>query len=67
MVVVDVADCSGGGDGHMLMSLLFKTCCRYRCQIRLGRYLYQVKGFCADVYRLTTKAISQDFCTIRNT
>ena len=44
------------------VSLLLKTWCRCRFQV-VPRIRHELKDFCADAHRLTSKAISRDFCT----
>ena len=61
MVVAAAADCGGGGDRHQYAAVVLVAGVKFY----LVRTWYQVKGFCADAYRMTMKAISEGlYCTI---
>lgn len=59
-MVVAGSDGGDGGGAHLYIAVV-STLVVVVAQILHASY--EVKGFCADAYRLTTKAISQDFCT----
>ena len=59
VVVVAAANFGGGGDVHLYVAVVLVVGVKFY----LVRTWYQVKGFFADAHRLTTKAISQGYCT----
>ena len=61
--MASAADCGGCGDGHLYVAVVLAIVVKFYVGYVPGTW-YQVKGFCADAHRLTTRTITQAYYTI---